>query len=78
MMEVLTTTDEPSNWGRPSMIFAIPDRILLSSGPRQFDAAPDGRFLMLKDAESDSAGVFSEIVIVEHWQEELKRLVPTN
>jgi serine/threonine-protein kinase len=44
---------------------------------RTFDIAPDGkRFLMVKDIETANAPQPS-IVVVEHWFEELKRLVPT-
>ena len=43
-----------------------------------FDIAPDGkRFLMIKEVEGappPSAG----IVVVQHWVEELERLVPAN
>jgi len=43
---------------------------------RTFDIAPDGkRFLMVKDIETANAPQAS-IVVVEHFDEELKRLVP--
>jgi eukaryotic-like serine/threonine-protein kinase len=46
---------------------------------RTFDIAPDGkRFLVVKAASGDDAPAPQKFVIVEHWFEELKRLVPTN
>lgn len=48
-----------------------------STGPRNFDVAADGRILAVKNNQRlDSQS--SEIVVVQHWFEELKRLVPTN
>ena len=43
---------------------------------RTYDVAPDGtRFLMIKDATQTTAA--PPIVVVQHFDEELKRLVPT-
>ncbi len=45
-----------------------------------YDVARDGRFLMIKpkgDPESESARS-TNIIVVQHWFKELKRLVPTN
>jgi serine/threonine-protein kinase len=45
--------------------------------PRNYDVSPDGkRFLMLKPAVDQSPA--PQIIIVQNWSEELKRLVPTN
>jgi Tol biopolymer transport system component len=47
------------------------------ASPDVFDVSADGRFLMIKDAGAlDGALAQPEIVIVENWFEELKRLVP--
>ncbi len=46
---------------------------------RTYDLAPDGRFLMIKPggaATEDGASALPQIVVVEGWFEELKRLVP--
>jgi serine/threonine-protein kinase len=46
--------------------------------PRNYDIAPDGqRFLMIKAGGSDTTGTLPQIVVVQHFDEELKRLVPT-
>jgi hypothetical protein len=39
-----------------------------------YDILPDGRFVMVKVADPTDT---REIVLVQHWFEELKRLVPT-
>ena len=41
-----------------------------------YDVTPDGRFVMIKAAESQPTT--AQIVIVSNWLEELKRLVPAN
>jgi eukaryotic-like serine/threonine-protein kinase len=46
---------------------------------RTYDVSPDGqRFLMVKEAGgSNQTAAPLSIVVVQHWVEELKRLVPT-
>jgi hypothetical protein len=45
---------------------------------RSYDVSLDGqRFLLLKQAGSDPAASPPEIIVVQHWDEELKRLVST-
>ena len=45
---------------------------------RTYDISPDGqRFLMVKESRSEQAAAQREIVVVQNWREELKRLVPT-
>ena len=41
---------------------------------RAYAVARDGRFLMIK---SELPGLASELVVVQNWTEELRRLVPT-
>jgi eukaryotic-like serine/threonine-protein kinase len=43
--------------------------------PRTYDVAPDGRFLMIQESTQPVA---QTLVIVQHFDEELKRLVPAN
>jgi len=44
---------------------------------RSYDIAPDGqRFLLIKEG-ADQAAAPPSLVVVQHWLEELKRLVPT-
>jgi hypothetical protein len=45
---------------------------------RSYDVSPDGqRFLMIKDSGADGTVASGSIVVVQHWDQELKRLVPT-
>ena len=46
---------------------------------RTYDIAPDGqRFLMIKPAGgADQTAAPRSVIVVQHWIEELKRLVPT-
>ena len=71
----------------PSWRSGTPEPILegqyyysVAGNGRTFDIAPDGRrFLMIKEGGADAATApQNRIVFVQHWVEELKRLVPTN
>jgi eukaryotic-like serine/threonine-protein kinase len=45
---------------------------------RTYDVSPDGqRFLMIKAPETDAGAAPPALIVVQHWDEELKRLVPT-
>jgi len=45
---------------------------------RSYDVSPDGqRFLMIKEGGPDGTAAPTSIIVVQHWVEELKRLVPT-
>jgi serine/threonine-protein kinase len=46
---------------------------------RMYDISPDGqRFLMIKGGGGvDQTAVPPQLIVVQHWTEELKRLVPT-
>ena len=45
---------------------------------RTYDVAPDGRFLMIKAPTDDGSAPAEQIILVENWFEELKRLVPVD
>ena len=66
------------NAGTPTKLFEgrYYDATTGSAG-RSYDVSPDGeRFLMIKRPGSDASAT-SAILVVQHWDEELKRLVPT-
>ena len=64
-------------WGTARQLFPSPyANFNSSSGPRNYDVAPDGRFLMIKEGSNDRPP--EPIIVVQNWSEELKRLVPTN
>jgi serine/threonine-protein kinase len=62
----------------PAELFAGPYfYAALAAAPDVYDVAADGRFLMIKQVEApDSVQTQPEIIIVENWFEDLKRLVP--
>jgi hypothetical protein len=49
-----------------------------STGARAYDVSPDGqRFLMIKAPGTDAGAAPPALIVVQHWDEELRRLVPT-
>ena len=64
----------PSTWGSPIALFADQYFPRQPGYSRYYDVAPDGRFLMILDTSVEG----EDLVFVEHWVEELNRLVPTN
>ncbi len=59
--------------------FSAPREVLRGTNRTgRYDVGPDGRFLMTIPLEGDgiSGGQANQIVIVQNWFEELKRLVP--
>ena len=65
------------NAGTPTKLF---DGRYFSAGTagRTYDVSPDGqRFLMIKAPGADAGVAAPAIIVVQHWDEELKRLVAT-
>jgi serine/threonine-protein kinase len=62
--------------GSPQVLFE--GAYVAANTGRTFDVSPDGkRFLMIKDRGTSQTSAASEIVFIQNWTEELKRLVPT-
>jgi hypothetical protein len=59
--------------GRPKELFRGQ---YVTGDARQYHVAPDGRFLMLEDVARQNPGAAPQVVLVENFFEELKRLVP--
>jgi eukaryotic-like serine/threonine-protein kinase len=61
--------------GNPQVVF---ERRYFTAGGRSYDVSPDGqRFLMIKDASATSdTSTPPQLIVVQNWLEELKRLVP--
>ena len=78
LMAAPIQTDPSFTPGTPEVLFE--GNYYYSSQGRSYDVAPDGqRFLMIKAGDlSDESSSAPELIIVENWFEELKRLVPTN
>ena len=65
--------------GRPRLLFEFAMESLPAQGGRPYDLAPDGRFLMIRSGRAEAAaGTASNLMVVQNWTEELKRLVPVN
>ena len=66
--------------GAPTKVLEGPyvTRVPGGNFPRNYDVAADGqRFLMIKAAGNGATSAPPRIVVVQHFDEELKRLVPT-
>ena len=63
--------------GTPTLLFEAPYAPDVNNLSRyaNYDVSFDGQFLMVQDSATSTAPGF---VVVEHWIEELTRLVPTN
>jgi serine/threonine-protein kinase len=65
------------NAGAPMKLFSGHYLSTGTSG-RTYDVSPDGQqFLMIKAPGTDGGLAPSALIVVQHWDEELKRLVPT-
>ena len=64
-------------FGSPSVVLEAP---YYSQGAgRNYDVSPDGeRFLMIREGTATEAFEASQIIVVQNWFEELRRLVPVN
>ena len=81
LMSVAVTPGITWNAGKPTKVLDKGYFAENAGGARGFDVSADGgRFLMIKDVESSdkSAKETPQIVIVQNWFQELKRLVPAN
>ena len=76
MMAVPVETGPTFSAGNPEVLFEQQYHYFRAN--RTYDVAPDGRFLMIKEGATtdDGSAPTAQIVLVENWFEELKRLVP--
>jgi len=76
VMAVPITATPTLSAGTPRVLFEGPFR---TDGPfRGYDVTPNGqRFLMVREVPQPQTRV-TQMVLVQNWFEELKRLVPTN
>jgi len=63
--------------GRPQVLFETAMGVSISGRP--YDIAPDGRFLIIiRGGQAEAGdGTASNLIVVQNWFEDLKRLVPT-
>ena len=66
-------------WSAGTPVVLFQGRYFTGTQGRTYDVSPDGRrFLMVKEAGADQGDARPQIIVVQHWLEELKRLVPMN
>ena len=77
MMAVPVSGDAEFTAGKPIELFEGRYAVdPFGNDMHNYDVAPDGRFVMIKEIGQESTSV--QINVVLNWFEELKRLVPTN
>jgi eukaryotic-like serine/threonine-protein kinase len=78
LMHVAVGTE--SAWTAGPPVKLLDARYVVSPGGnvvRNYDIAPDGkRFLMMKASGADATGAPPQIVVIQHFDDELKRLLP--
>jgi serine/threonine-protein kinase len=72
IVAVAVNGDDPSVWKQQTL---FEGSYLFDIGPVHFDVARDGRFLMVKTNADGNEGP-TQIVVVQNWFEELRRLAP--
>ena len=79
MMVVAIETEPTFSAGRPEVLFEGPYLQGTLTRQRTYDISPDGRFLMLKQDGGPSGSSEPnepDLILVQNWFEELKRLAP--
>ena len=74
VMGVAVGGDDPSTWPKAKMVFE--GEYPYTVGPTHFDVARDGRLLMVKPVDTDGQGAPKQLVVVQNWFEDLRRLAP--
>jgi hypothetical protein len=79
LMAVSVESDSNFTAGTPTMLFQG-NYPAPNTGRALYDVSRDGQqFLMIKSPAAEGGGaLLRQIVVVQNWTEELKRLVPTN
>ena len=78
LMGVRVEAASPWRSSTPARVLQGPYFFSVAGAGRTFDIAPDGtRFLMIKEG-GGTEGAPQNLVVVQNWFEELKRLVPGN
>ena len=68
------TSTATLHWGSPTLLFeASYSSFPGLAGPRNYDQAPDGRFLVIKESQATTPGA---VVVVKNWFDEVRRLTP--
>jgi serine/threonine-protein kinase len=75
IMAAAVKTTPTFSHAAPQALIRLTDYVLAGTRGVKYDVAPDGRFLLLKDDQGRETR--NRIVVVQHWFEELRRLVPS-
>jgi serine/threonine-protein kinase len=70
---IRVTAGPPSGWGAPAV--AVKGPYVTAGFDTDYDVW-DGRFLLMKESADDASRAIREIVVVQNWREEVRRLVP--
>jgi Tol biopolymer transport system component len=70
---IRVTPGPPSGWGAP--VVAVKGPYVTAGFDTDYDVW-DRRFLLMKEAAEDPSRATREIVVVQNWREEVRRLVP--
>jgi hypothetical protein len=63
--------------GRPQVLFETAMGVSVSGRP--YDVAPDGRFLIIRSAQTEAdGGTAPNLIVVQNWFQELKQRVPSS
>jgi len=75
IMSIPVDLSQPTfRWGSPTLLFEASYASFPGlAGPRNYDQAPDGRFLVIKESQGTTPGA---LVVVKNWFDEVKRLAP--
>ena len=77
LMAVSVRTDPSFAFGSPEVVLEESYSAEAGAPGRSYDVSRDGkRFLMIKDAGANDETSQPELILVQNWLEELKRLVP--
>ena len=76
----LSTDGDGVQTGAPRELFGGDYVAGVGAGVREYHVGPDGRFLMQRrgDQQDSDDQTLTQVVLVQNWHEELKRLVPVD
>ena len=77
MMVVAVETGETFKPGTPRMLFELPQPERDLGDPARYGVMPDGqRFLIVTTGQGETGAGSTQIIVVQNWVEEVKRLAP--
>ena len=76
LLSVSVRSRETLTAGRPQVLFDL-TTLPPGGGTRPYDVGPDGRFFVIRGGNVANTESPSNLVLVQNWDQELKRLVPT-